>query len=266
MISARLGGRQKNNMRYITIIAFLLSANLLYAQGQRFTTTGVIEYEKRVNMFSIIQKSINKDNEAYMAPAFESYKRKASQFRTLKSKMSFGQGKTLYAPVVEETPPSNNFSVPAANQPNTVYIDLDTKTSIIQKEVFEEKFLVKDSIRKINWKLTNETRDIAGYPCRRANALVLDSVYVVAFYTDKIPLSGGPETFTGLPGMILGVALPHENITWFATKVTDMPLPEAITPPKKGKPVDNKLLILTLQKALKSWGEYAKEYYKAFSL
>jgi GLPGLI family protein len=48
---------------------------------------------------------------------------------------------------------------------------------------------------------------IAGFNCRRANAMIMDSIYVVAFYTDEILTTGGPESFSGLPGMILGVAL-----------------------------------------------------------
>lgn len=39
--------------------------------------------------------------------------------------------------------------------------------------------------------------------------------------------------------MILGVALPHENIIWFATKVTEANIPQnEITPPLKGKPTN----------------------------
>ena len=47
----------------------------------------------------------------------------------------------------------------------------------------------------------------------------MDSVYVIAFYTDQITTTGGPESFNGLPGMILGVAIPRINTTWFATKL-----------------------------------------------
>ena len=126
---------------------------------------------------------------------------------------------------------------------------------------------MKDSVRKINWKITTETREIAGYQCRRANALIMDSIYVVAFYTDQIPVSGGPESFGGLPGMILGLALPHENMTWFATKVTDRAVtPKELYIPVKGKPVDNKGLMNVLGKAFKNWGSEAQSNLKAFTL
>ena len=95
-----------------------------------------------------------------------------------------------------------------------------------------------------------------GYPCRRANGLMMDSIYVVAFYTDQIPVSGGPESFAGLPGMILEVALPHENVIWRATKVNENTVPEtAIIAPKKGKPLDNKGLLETLQSVFKNRGD-----------
>ncbi|MFD2144973.1 GLPGLI family protein [Mucilaginibacter antarcticus] len=104
----------------------------------------------------------------------------------------------------------------------------------MQKEYAEKTLLVKDTIRKIKWKLTDETQVVAGYPCRRANGLMLDSIYVVAFYTDDIHVSGGPESFNGLPGMILKLALPHDNVSWVATKVTEMPAdPKSWCRPKK---------------------------------
>jgi hypothetical protein len=42
--------------------------------------------------------------------------------------------------------------------------------------------------------------------------------------------------------MILGVALPHDNVTWFTTSVTDKPQEKPITPPKKGKASTKKTL------------------------
>jgi GLPGLI family protein len=125
--------------------------------------------------------------------------------------------------------------------------------------------LVKDTTRKIKWKITGETRDVAGYPCRRANGIMMDSIYVVAFYTEKIHTSGGPESFNGLPGMILEVAVPHENIIWVATKVTDVPINDnAIQAPKKGKPVNNAQLMAILHNLTKDWGDRAQFYLKGF--
>jgi len=254
--------------KMIFFAALLVYATSLPAQSAHFTSSGTIEYEKRTNSYALIQKIINKDNEAWMQPQFDYYKKNSPQFRTLNAKLEFGNNKTLYTPN-ETDLPQNGFmgDSPMLNQFNTIFTDLKTKSSIDQKKVFEQTYLVKDSTRKIKWKITDETREIAGYSCRRANGIYLDSVYVVAFYTTRIPVAGGPESFNGLPGMILGVALPHENITWFATKVNEGSIPQdAIVPPKKGKPTNEKELWKTLQDAAQSWGRIGVFYVKGFML
>jgi GLPGLI family protein len=253
------------------IVAFficMLTSVVLLGQNAHFASSGVVEYEKTINMFAMLKKQINKDNESFYQPIYDQYVKNQPQFKKLKSTLSFADNKTLFTPIADESSSGNFFGNTAiVNQNNTIFTDLISGTFIGQKLVFEDAFLVRDSTRKIKWKITDETREIAGFSCRRANALVLDSIYVVAFYTDQIPISGGPESFTGLPGMILGVALPHENITWFATKVTDAPVEtKALAPPKKGKPVTTKELIKTLGDATKNWGPYKYAYLKGFSL
>jgi GLPGLI family protein len=85
---------------------------------------------------------------------------------------------------------------------------------------------------------------------------------VVAFYTDEIIPSGGPESFTGLPGMILGVALPHQHLTWFATKVQAIKVSETDLPiPQKGKKTTNAALKQTLVESLKDMDKkYAQRF------
>ena len=246
----------------------MFSGQILLAQYSRFPASGTVEYEKTANMYAILKKKVDADKSGFSVPVFESYKKNHPQFKKLKSTLTFSGNRTLFRPVANtETESSNYLAEGVGDQTNIIYTDLLTSGSITQKAIYEETFLVKDSVRKINWKITNETRDIAGYSCRRANALVMDSIYVVAFYTDEIPVSGGPESFTGLPGLILGLALPHENITWFATLVKDMPVAaNTIVPPKKGKETDYKGLVNTLESVLKNKGSYARSALKAFLL
>lgn len=253
--------------KFILLIIMVFAFNVLNAQTTRFTLSGSIEYQKSANTFAIIKKMYNNNLEGFTLQAFEQYKKTQPQFKTLKSTLVFGNNKTIFTPIPPETNTNGFFNMPIADQNNTVYSDLNVNTSISQKMVFEQTFLLKDTIRAITWKITDETREIAGYPCRRANGLLMDSIYVVAFYTDKIPVSGGPESFSGLPGMILQLALPHENISWLATKVTDSAIDEKqITAPRKGKPVNRKELTLILNDATKNWGNYKNSYLKAFSL
>ena len=243
----------------------LIPALSLLAQNAHFITSGTIEYNKTSNVYAMIEKEVTKENETFYRPFIDAYKKGNPQFKTLKSTLTFSGDKTLFVPIEPETMGNGFSNIPLANQNNTVFNDLGTRTTISQKEVFDATFLIKDTTRKIKWKITNETREVAGFTCRRANGIMMDSIYVVAFYTEKIHTSGGPESFNGLPGMILEVAVPHENIIWVATKVTDMPVDnKALQAPKKGKPETRQQLITTLHSLTKNWGDQAQFWLKGF--
>jgi GLPGLI family protein len=252
----------------LTFSALVIVSVPSFAQNVRFTRSGSIEYQKTVNMYAIIQKGINKENEVLLKPAFETYKQQHPQFKELKSIMIFAGNKTLFTPVGVNISITSFFNDPQISmQNNIVYSDLDTKQLISNRKVFDDTFLLKDSLKSIKWKFTDEVRDIAGYPCHRANGLTLDSVYVVAFYTDKIPVSGGPESFGVLPGMILQLALPHENVSWIATKVVDIDLPvNSVLPPTEGTPINFKELINKLKEVFRSDGKSESTDLKAFLL
>lgn len=224
----------------LIIIALLISGNILFAQQSKLTVSGNIEFEKTVNMYAVFKKA------GISEKVYEDYKNTHQQLLVLKSTLLFNTNKTLFIPQITGNANEMINSVtpfPFASQINLIYTDLSTNSSTNQKNFFEETLLVKDSIRKIKWKLTDEFRDVAGFACRRANAIILDSIYVVAFYTNQIHISGGPESFAGLPGMILEVALPHDNVIWRAIRVTDGVIPaDRIIPPKKGSILNNKQL------------------------
>jgi GLPGLI family protein len=239
-----------------------------FAQNIRFVRSGLIEYQKKVNMYAIIERSIDKENETLLKPAFEAYKEEHPQFKELKSTLMFAGNKTLFTPVGVNVSITSFFNDPQiAMQNNIVYSDLNSKQLISKRKVFEETYLLKDGLKNIKWKFTDEVRDVVGYPCRRANGLTLDSVYVVAFYTDRIPVSGGPELFGGLPGMILQLALPHENVSWMATKVEEVELPgNSILPPTGGSIVNLNELIDKLKSVYKDSTKNTFEYLKPFLL
>jgi GLPGLI family protein len=238
----------------IALTCLILPSKCLFAQHARIITSGSIEYEKSVNTFAVIRKTLGANLQGITQQAFEQYQKTQPQFKIFKSTLTFDNNKSLYTPIAGDNI-SNNFfgELPLAGQKNTIYTDFSSGTAIKQKIFFEETFLIRDSLRKIKWKLTDETREIAGYTCRRANAIILDSVYVVAFYTNEIHVSGGPESITGLPGMILEVALPHDNVIWRAIKVNDIEIPpNTIIPAKKGKQLTSEQFIITLNQVLKN--------------
>lgn len=167
--------------------------------------------------------------------------------------------RSIYKPGKEAPMDSRNWFNSVADK-NTIYTDFRTGRVTSQKPVYEETFLVEDSVLKIKWKLTSDTRNIAGYECRKAIGIIDDSIGIFAFYTDELLVQGGPESIRGLPGMILGLAVPRLHATWFATRVevngVNM---NAALPPTKGKKVTRLDLVTSLEKVLKNWGNHGKK-------
>jgi GLPGLI family protein len=228
------------------------------AQNNVFVSQGKIEFERKVNQFAQMEAVMDPNDESWT----ELRKKLAgNQFKTDYFDLVFTRTKTLYHPGRESPDKPTQFFFQPPAQDNVVWADLSQDRSVSQKHVFEMNFLVQDSLRTIKWKITDETRPIAGFTCRRANAIIMDSIYVVAFYTDEILTPGGPESFSGLPGMILGVALPHEHVTWFATKVEAVNVPETgVVAPVKGKKINEAGLKASVLELMKNWEKQGRQY------
>src|SRR5690606_41626877 len=65
----------------------------------------------------------------------------------------------------------------------TIYQDFSKSVSKSTFELGGSSVLIHDALLQVKWKITNAYRKIAACDCRRANAVTLDSVYLVAFYT-----------------------------------------------------------------------------------
>jgi GLPGLI family protein len=158
-----------------------------------------------------------------------------------------------------EVPRDPKLTYQSFAENNVVYNDYISGSTITQKPVFEETFLVQDSLAKIKWKITPDVRTIAGFECHKAIGLLEDSITLFAFYADEILVRGGPESAHGLPGMILGLGIPRLHTTWFATKVEingiDM---NRVRPETKGKKTTRKAMIQSLDKVLKNFGAVSK--------
>lgn len=243
--------------KFFIILLFPFIAFQIKAQDV-FISKGKIEFERKVNIYREIESLRDDDDQG--TGWMDELKKMMPQFKLSYFDLYFVDGKTLYKPgreiqEVRKTP--DWFDGPATD--NVIYADYTNAKSVSQKSFYDAAFILEDSTRKIDWRITNDTRMIAGFECRKAVGRILDSVYVIAFYTDQILTTGGPESFGGLPGMILGIAIPRINTTWFATKVELAEVkPEDIVPPKKGKKITNEELQKVLQNRMKEWGKYGK--------
>jgi len=231
----------------------LITTGATRAQNTVFLSQGKIEFEKTINMYARL--SADDDGEWV-----DLLKKMSSHFKKSYYDLYFNHNKSLYRPG-RTTDDKDNMWIQPPAQDNIVYSDLDKDQGTSQKNIFDQVFLIQDTLRQIKWKITTETRTVAGFNCRRANAIIMDSIYVVAFYTDEILTSSGPESFTGLPGMILGISLPHEHISWFATKVEAVPVTETqLAPPIKGKKTDKAALMTTVRQGLGDKGKFGRRF------
>lgn len=163
---------------------------------------------------------------------------------------------SLFHEFKEAVLPPNTWYEQVADK-NVVYNNYATGRTVTQKPVAEETFLVDDSLMKIRWKLTADTRTIAGYDCRKAVGFVDDTLAIFAFYTDELLVQGGPESIHGLPGMILGMGVPRLHATWFATKVEVNGVnTTTVKPAVKGKKVTRSQMMGQLDAVMKNWGKY----------
>jgi len=239
---------------FILLVAFLSSGA---GAQQIFLEKVSIDFAKTVSVWPLIREI---DPEWFEQGKDHMPKETISYFN-----FTSDGSRSVYKRIKEAQIPKNMWWQPFADQ-NNIYNDYETGTMVSQKPVFEETFLVQDSLSRIKWKLTADTRNIAGFECRKAIGILYDTVAVFAFYTDEIKVSGGPESITGLPGMILGIGIPRLHTTWFATRVQALTTvdPKAIAPATKGKKTNRQELLTLLDKALSRGEAWGKKMILAF--
>jgi GLPGLI family protein len=235
---------------YILVLSFIVGTS---AAQVNFISAGKITYERRVSQFAALVNAEAEDN-MWMEELKKQFPKVVADNYTLQ----FNNKESFYYLTKEN--PDNKYINMIFKPSETNYVnqkhELGTVTSAAN--VFENTYLVNDSLVKYDWKITGEVRDIAGFECKKAVTKICDSVVVVAFYTDQIPVQAGPENFNGLPGMILGIAVPRLGTTIFATSISLQAAPDYILPTlNKPKKSTIKQLDADLVKTTKDWGKEA---------
>ncbi len=192
------------------LFSTLFILTILPARAQQFLEKGVIEFEVKTN----IKKTIGDGMWGEML------KENMPTFKTGYYEFLFSGNKSLYRFSKWAEGPKVPEFMRRDDEQNIYFLDHDARKMYQQKMVIGSNFYVEDSIINIRWRLTNESRVIAGFNCRKAVGIIMDSVYVFAFYTDEILVPGGPCSINGLPGMILGLTIPRLYVSYIATKVT----------------------------------------------
>ena len=224
------------------VLLTLLGAGTSHAQ---FIHQGTIVYEVRTNL----KKTLGNSTWA------ESMKDKLPAFKSSFFKLSFNGNHTQY--VFDHFDDKENISpfLRQNDEKSAWEHDFEKSTYLSNKELFGSLFSIRDSIPKIKWKLSNENRIISGYNCRKATGIIMDSVYVFAFYSDEITTPGGPATIHGLPGMILGVTIPRLYTSFMAIEINSSEKePTFLKLEESPKTYNRKTVIDAVKKNTSDWG------------
>ena len=157
------------------------------------------------------------------------------------------------------------------------YKNIKESTLVQSQEFYGKRFLVKDKLYQIEWKMGTETKQIGQYTSYKATAMVPTSeltwyefswndirkptkedadkepetkmTTVEAWYTPQIPVAHGPGEYWGLPGLILEVSA--GNTTLLCSKIVMNPEEKIkIEAPERGKEITKNDYQATVRKKM----------------
>lgn len=96
--------------------------------------------------------------------------------------------------------------------------------SICRSEKFKEKY---------DWKLAKGKKVFAGLSCQKAFHINEKGDSVIAWYAPELPITDGPESYAGAPGLILAVEAPAFNYIAREVSVGSFEIPFSTSPPSK---------------------------------
>jgi len=99
-----------------------------------------------------------------------------------------------------------------------VWVDFDNGRVVETRQFMGRAFLISGPAPQYAWRMTSEQAEHLGRLVIKATAQDGDAL-VDAWFTPEIPVSGGPASYGGLPGMILVLSLDGGRTQYFATQI-----------------------------------------------
>lgn len=218
----------------LTFFILLISFCGLKSQDM---VSGTVEYE------TTIQFNFNIHTEDGPPPPMVDQMPKQRSFKHL---FYFSNPETYYTNGEEDDQPSEIqgnqggavFNIKMPIPEIKIHRNMNTGMTIESRDFLGKYFLIKGKPKEQSWKMTKDIKTIQGYVCQKA-VFVQDSLNSIeAWFTPQIPIGAGPETYGGLPGLILELDFNGGRRTIKATKVTIGPVDsKTIVTPDKGKEV-----------------------------
>jgi len=239
---------------FLALTVFLVAITSAFAQVKE----GKLIFERKINMYRMIT-----DPEM---------RARIPEFRTEKFELLFNEQSSMFKTIPEEEAPDPfansgggggerggrfNFRMPET----ATYTDIPNQMQYEARSLFEKDFLIVDSLKPINWKLSEETKTIAKFVCKKATTMITPQQMnmrfgggggrnrnttdtaapakpkeeeLVVWYTESIPVSVGPDAYAGLPGAILEVNSSNGGNVITASEFTAKYAVKELKQPTKG--------------------------------
>ncbi len=266
------------------IILMITMAVITLSQTIAQVKEGKLIFERKINMHRMIT-----DPEM---------RRNIPEFRSEKFELIFSEQATMFKTLPNEDAPdpfANSggpgggggrgmnfmFRMPETN----TYTDIASQMQYEARSIFENEYLIVDTLKPNSWKLSDETKTIANYVCKKATTSVAPMAFsmrigggggdrrggggriiedttnqadrkpkeiqLVVWYTEAIPLSIGPDTYSGLPGAILEVDSDNGSNVISAINYIPKFLPKELKQPTKGKKLNRAQFQTEMQTIMK---------------
>jgi GLPGLI family protein len=238
---------------------------LLIALAVTFTTFAQKDFQgkatymsKRTMDMSRFDKMPEQQKKQMMA-RFKSFLEKTYTLSFNKTESAFKENVQL------DAPGASGPSWGKSNGQGSIYKNTGEKEMIEDVESFSKRFLVTEKMETPKWEMGMETKKIGNYTCYKATMVKVDTsidwgnmmssrgnkakdstkvkqeeevktVLVTAWYSPQIPVSAGPASYWGLPGLILEIN--EGRTTMLCTELVLNPEEAVeIKKPTKGKKV-----------------------------
>ncbi len=86
---------------------------------------------------------------------------------------------------------------------NDFYANIPEQYTLGEFDLGNKKYAIRDSLKTLDWKISNEKKEVMGYEVRKATAIYDSITKVEAWYAPKLAYKNGPSQYWGLPGLIL---------------------------------------------------------------
>ena len=241
------------------VLGLLIVLTSLNTSATAQMKEGKISYERKINM----HRNLPDPQMKSMIP----------EFRTDKFELIFNESVSLFRSVVDDEAPDPfanagggggggmrfNFRMPTTS----TYTDMAKQMQYEERAFFEKEFLIIDSLKQYKWKLSEETKTIAKQLCKKATTMITSpqmrmrvsiggagnntdttantprapkETELVVWYAENIPVSFGPDNYSGLPGVIMEIDQDNGATVTTAVEVSaKYPKKELVAPTKGDK-------------------------------